>query len=102
MRIQVIAFGILLTLSLLLGNPAHALIAHDHGHAHGAESTMWQMLHSSLRHEDKKILPVSVSLMMLGIVLIVSATIIPTRRNRPMDAMMLALRRGIVPHRKFG
>ncbi len=102
MRIPVIAFGILLTLSLLFGNPAHALIAHDHGHAHGAESTMWQTLHSSLRHEDKKILPVSVSLMMLGIVLIASATIIPTRRNHPVDGALRALRRGIVPYRKFG
>jgi hypothetical protein len=91
---------------LLLGNPAHAFIAHDHGHDHahgGQESSVWQSLHGSLRHEEKEALPISDALLLIGSV----ALIVVARRQasgspmRP-SSIQNALKRGILPHRKFG
>ncbi len=81
----------------------HALVSHEHTNHHEAgESTAWQSLHASLRHDDKKALPVFNLLTVVGIVLIVLSANIPANRRIHVDTITNALRRGILPHRKFG
>lgn len=101
-RTLLLLFGLILSVALVIGNPVHAIVEHDHGHAHGAESSMWQTLHSSLRHDDKQILPAIDLLAIVGIALCVSALIVPSRSVRTVDSRLQSLRRGIVPYRKFG
>ncbi len=103
-RVTPILFGLLLALTLALGNPAHALISHEHGsHHHEGESVVWQSLHSALRHEDKKMLPVFDTLAILGSVTLVVLALIRKREYVPVFySLHDALRRGILPHRKFG
>ncbi len=101
-RTLLLLCGLILSVALVIGNPVHAIVEHEHGHSHGAESSMWQTLHSSLRHDDKKIIPVYDLLSIVGIALCISALVVPARRIRPVDSRLQSLRRGIVPYRKFG
>ncbi len=97
----VIAFA--LVLALVLGNPAHALIPHEHGDHHGAkESPVWQSLHAALRHEDKQALPVFSILVVLARLLTPSRVVARLAVETMTDSLFEYLRRGIVPHRKFG
>lgn len=102
---------LVLLAALLGGGLSHSLVPHQHSHSHTeGETTIWTTLHSSLRHEDKKLL---VSLVE-GAVLLVVASVISTlailvsRRVRTVRADLLdmrerdALRKGIFRYRAFG
>ncbi len=100
------AIALALVVAVTLGSPLHALIPHDHsaGHDHGdhKESIVWQSLHSSLRHEDKKAIPLFDALAIVGVAFFVIRFRIPARSLEVVDSITDALRRGIMPHRKFG
>lgn len=105
MRVLTIVSGVLLMGGLLFGGLTHALVAHEHGDHHGAHdggSVIWQSLHASLRHEDKKALPFFYLLSIVGIVGLVTYSFVPRRRTHIVDSALDALRRGILPHRMFG
>lgn len=100
-----------ISLALLGGGLAHASVAHDHGHSHGAEeSSVWTSLHSSLRHEDKKMLFMLVetaSLATLAVLLVSGARQLSLKhacaRASIRDPYARdALRRGIYRYRVFG
>ncbi len=101
-RIGGIVFGIILVASLLSGSVVHALVPHEHGedHDHHSESIVWQSLHASLRHEDKKALPFFDSFATVGTVFL--ATIISVRMFSYTVAIADEIRKGIVPYRRFG
>lgn len=103
MRISEIVLGLVLACSLFFGGPVHALVPHEHSDHHNVgESPTWQSLHASLRHEDKKTLPLFNLLTIVGIVFVIGAVFVPARRLAFVDDATEMLRRGIVPHRKFG
>ncbi|MBP9757215.1 MAG: hypothetical protein KBD06_01305 [Candidatus Pacebacteria bacterium] len=89
--------------ALLLGGPAHALISHSHGdsHDHGTESSIWQSLHASLRHEEKQVLPVFNMLVVIALVLIVRRVIVARTADTHVDSLMDHVRRGVAPYRTF-
>lgn len=100
----VLAFG------LASGVLIHAAFPHEHGEVGKGVSPIWQTLHMALRHEDKKTFfvladasafplaetnaGITTGLVLIALILYV--------RQRPFDAMLDPLRRGIVPYRKFG
>jgi hypothetical protein len=94
----------ILTLLLVFGSSAHALVAHDHGeaHHHGKESIVWQSLHASLQHEDKKVVSTSYLLAIVGVALIVEFSLALTGQLRFVDSHTRALRRGVLRYRRFG
>ena len=102
-RILSVSFGVILALSFILGAPAHAIIPHEHSdHHHAGESIVWQSLHAALRHEDKNALPVFDLLAIVGVVYIARRLLREAGDIRFVDSITNALRRGILPHRKFG
>lgn len=100
--VSAVALGLALAAMLVSGSLTHALISHEHGgYHHVGESIVWQSLHGSMRHEDKKVLPTySVLIVIAAVMLIPRAN--PARTPPPVVQDMIGLRRGILPHRKFG
>jgi hypothetical protein len=103
-RIFEITVGILLVVVLSFGGTAHALVPHTHGdHHHRGESAVWQSLHASLRHEDKKALPFFYVLAVLGAVALL--VLVSNRMDgisRILDDDFESLKRGVFAYRRFG
>lgn len=104
-----VAFVLIAT--LLGAGVSHALVPHAHSHDHTqGESVIWSTLHSSLRHEDKKLLVASVEgtlLSVLAFVVFTGALVVSRRRHTNQaeeDDMSMcdALRKGIYRYRAFG
>ncbi len=115
---------------LVAGQPLHSLIPHTHGeepeasaeleesapqhehehdHEHGSESSVWQSLHASMRHEDKKffVTPAAVplsdrtDLAIITLILVICVYGMYACFRASLLDMML-LRRGIALYRRFG
>ncbi len=98
-----IVLGLVLTTSLLMAGVAHAVISHEHGeHHHEGESSVWQSLHAALRHEEKQMPVILNALMIVGAVLLLMRFFVPRRLAAAVEEVSHALKRGIVPHRRFG
>lgn len=103
MRVSGITLSILLTLTLIMGAPLHSFVPHAHAHdASGGEAYVWQSLHASLHHTDKKSLPLADALVVLSAALIAGAAACFPRTRFVVDSFTDSLKRGILPHRKFG
>lgn len=85
----------------------------DHGHQDQKESAVWSSLHSALRHEDKKLLLVAISVVFACASVVVGTGILRDVRIRTILAQsrLLAaidpqrgrlLHRGISSYRRFG
>lgn len=103
--------ALFLAVGLSTGVLVHAAFPHEHGESSGGVASIWQALHAALRHEDKKTffaaadaLPLSFSGIDVSIALelLIAVFLILYAKRKPVDAMLRALRRGIVPYRKFG
>lgn len=110
MRSLVIPVLIGLVMSLAFGGLIHGAVKHSHGEGKGkSESALWAELHSSLRHEDKKMLFMSIETLVLLVVATISlalraapSLIMQSERAMTRDpTARLSLRRGISDHRKF-
>ncbi len=99
LRIALFAAALALIAILVSGTAVHAITPHEH--SHGAEA-VWSSLHDSLRHEDKKSLPLFYAFSILGFV-----ALVVVRSSRAAFAPVYlgdsfeALRRGIVQYRRF-
>lgn len=94
----------ILTLALVFGSSAHSFIPHGHGeeHHHGEASMVWLSIHSSLHHEDKKAIPFSYILSVIGIALLIEFAPVSIGTLRFVDSHTRALRRGVLRYRRFG
>ncbi len=81
---------------------SHALVPHTHTHTHDEALHMdiWAGLHGTLSRKDMVLPAIFFPLLLLVVVLYVSFGCSRTRHfSHPLGSV---LRRGILPHRKFG
>lgn len=102
-----LAFSLLsLTLALIItfGSLAHALLPHTHS----PNEAVTSLLHSALRHEDKKFTdlipptPLFVPVVVALLVLVSIPAILPAYALSVHPPSLALLRRGVLPYRRFG
>ena len=98
LRLQMLSVLCAATLVVGLGFGAlsHSLIPHDHA----GNAIEWQSLHASLSHDQKKALGDDIVIFLLAILAI--QTLVATIKLSPAYiSQSNALRRGILPYRRF-
>jgi len=105
LRQQLRPFAVVIFLALLLAPVigfSHALISHAHGHAHdGALHTeIWEGIQGTLSRKDMVLPPIFFAFYVLLIPCVVLC--VWSRTQNFLHPLARALRRGILPHRKFG
>jgi hypothetical protein len=82
----------------------HDVVHHEHGHT-PEDAALWQQLHSGIRHDEKKQMPVPDAsvMLMLSLLAIVAMTRIARPDVPPASDPIRGeyLRRGIAAHRRF-
>ena len=103
MTVRNVSLALVLLIAVCGAPLLHALVPHTHTHeAHGGESAVWQSLHQGLRHEDKYVVVLFDALTIVGAVASFLVIVRVTFSILDQHAHETALRRGILPHRKFG
>lgn len=110
MRMQ--ASAVVMTLCILaaflLGPLLHNTIAHSHANDHhGAPSSMWGEMHSSLRHEDKQLLAtveivLATFLALIALVRVMEARALPQLALAGVRLRQESLHSGREQYRRFG
>lgn len=96
--------AVVLAFIIAFGSLAHAFLPHTHS----ANEAVTSLLHSALRHEDKKLAdlvppaPVFTAVIVAAILVASFARIIPAYALGTHPPGLAPLRRGIAPYRRFG
>lgn len=103
MRVRIIL--ILIIAMLVCGGFAHEFIPHSHSE----EAVIADLMHTALRHEDKKLIAIPPLMVLFSVALAACASVFVFSRTLAIyrllilagGAEMCSLRRGITPYRKF-
>jgi hypothetical protein len=97
-KLRSLAVVVVMSVSLAISGSAlvHAVVPHSHE----GDTEVWQSLHASLNHEHKKSVA-ETSILVVVSVLCVGLLVLSVRLSDAFVPLLHALKRGILPYRRF-